>query len=115
MEMRRVFIVYKSPLFAQGLRALLSTVPGLEVVGIGPAKTAERKAWSDLRRLAPEVIILEQGDETPLAAVLDAVPHSQLVTVSLSHNRVRVYAQRDIEGQGLEAVIEAIAEASKGL
>lgn len=63
MEMRRLFIVYHSPLFAQGLRGLLSDVPGLEVVGMALARPEEKRAWKNIRRLAPDVVILEDGDQ----------------------------------------------------
>lgn len=114
MEFRRVFIIYRSPLFAQGLRSLLSAVRGLEVVGIG-AEQPKEEVWGAVQRLVPDVIILEEGDETPLAKIMDASPDSQLVTLSLTHNRIRAFAHRDIPCRGLEGVIEAISEASKGL
>ena len=113
MELSRVFIVHHSPLFAQGLCALLTKVSSLEVLGIGADKQENPTAWDEVARLAPDVIIFEEGDDIPLQRIVQASPQSRLVSLSLNDNRIHVYVRHDIEGQGLEGIVEAVARAAE--
>lgn len=107
--MRRVFILYRTLMFAHGLKSLLSQAPGLTIVGLGPQ---EEGVWEDVLRLAPDTIILEVGEDTPLWRLVDAEPEARVIAISLNHNRVRIYERLSVQGKGLEAVISAIGQAS---
>ena len=108
MMLRRVFILYNSPLFARGLGALLSQVAGLEVVGMAPAGP-EPPAWEEIQQLAPDVVLLQEEEVTPIASVPNALPGAQLITFSLNHDRVRIYGFQDIQRGGLEGVLDAMS------
>lgn len=113
MPLPRVFIACHSALFAEGLRALLSDVPVLKLVGAGTGDPDDGVAWNELRLLAPDVIILEEGDSITLERIADASPDSRLVALSLHHKRIRVYVKHDVQAEGLEGVIEAVTRAAK--
>lgn len=112
MGSRRVFILYSSPLFARGLGALLAQIPEMEVVGMGLAGPG-LSVLEEIEALAPDVILLEQEDSTPIARVPDALPGVQLITFSLNHDRVRIYQCQDIQRRGLEGVLDAIYRVSE--
>ena len=113
MQLRRVFIAYRSPLFAQGLCGLLSGVRGLQVVGMGRESPGDG-AYEDIQSLRPDVIVLEEGADTALSRILDVAPGGHLVAVSLAHDRIRIYARRDVQGRGVEGIVEAIGQAARG-
>lgn len=113
MQLPRVFIVYHSALFAEGLRALLSDIPALKLVGAGNDDPNDKVVWNELRFLAPDVIILEEGGGITLERIADASPDSRLVALSLNHKRIRVYVKHDIQAEGLEGVIEAVTRAAR--
>ncbi|HLB11357.1 MAG TPA: hypothetical protein VJO15_00205 [Dehalococcoidia bacterium] len=112
VETRRLFILYRSPLLGHGLRNLLSGVPGLEVVGMGRAGQ-EEEVWNEIQRLAPDVVIQEHGGKSPTAKLRGAARGIQLIAVTLAQDSRRIYGHRDMEGRGLEGIVEAIALTAK--
>ena len=65
MRKEHVLIFYENPLFAEGLASLLRREPYLEVVEVA---SRSRGAWSRLRSMQPDVVIVEGRDVTRGAA-----------------------------------------------
>jgi DNA-binding NarL/FixJ family response regulator len=65
----RLFLVERHPVARAGLRSVLSTVPGLTVVG---STGDQEHALGSVRRVRPDVVLLGQGDSLgdDLAAVV---------------------------------------------
>lgn len=115
MGPRRVFILYRSGLFARGLGALLSEIPGLALVGMAPSASGDDGVRDSVQSSAPDVVVLEQEEAALLARVPDIVPDARMVALSLNNNRIRVYQCRELDGGDLEGVVDAIMLAAEGV
>ncbi len=104
----RVFIVASHPLFAQGVESLLDGQSGLAVVGMG---AAELSVIDEIRRLRPDVVILDADSDTQttlLPALLRENLGVKLVGLTLEDNRIDVYYQHQIIGTDVGDLIEAV-------
>ena len=93
MEALRVLIADDHPLFRKGMRALVDSLPEMEVVG--EAATGE-DAIALAASLAPDVIVLDlhmPGGSGLVAAraILNASPHIRILMVTLSEDNESVF------------------------
>jgi chemotaxis response regulator CheB len=106
----RVFILASRPLFAQGVESLLSSQPGIEVVGVA---AVDPDVFAQVQAAAPDVVIVEAkgGEQSLLAAqVLDSIPAVRVVGLSLEDNRIHTYYQQMKHGRRVEDLLEAVRE-----
>jgi chemotaxis response regulator CheB len=111
-----VFILYRSPVFAFGVRACLIEDPGIQIVGMEPKS---RRALEVARSLHPDVLVLEepQSEFASLATLLDIPAARAVVTLSLGHNWISVYQARRLpleEWADLPLAIRGVAPRDKG-
>lgn len=93
MDALRVLIADDHPLFRKGLRALVETLPAMEVVGEA-ATSAEAIALA--ASLAPDVIVMDlqmPGDSGLVATrvILNASPHIRILMVTFSDDNESVF------------------------
>jgi hypothetical protein len=109
MNPTRVFILASQSLFAQGVQSLLSTQPGIEVIGVA---TVDPGAFSQVQAATPDVVIVETKSEEQksrlIAQVLDAVPSAKVIGLTLEDNRIRTYYQQMKQGRRVEDLLEEI-------
>jgi len=87
----RVFVLYNHSLFAEGVMALLSQQQGVSLLG---AEAASESAAESVRRLHPDVVILEgaEGDSAyAIGRLLRECPHTRLIALSLEDDRMEIY------------------------
>lgn len=94
MDLLRVLVVDDHPVFRNGLRALIASVPDLEVAG--EATTGE-EAVTMATALQPDVILmdLQMSGEGGIAAtrrILDASPHIRVLVVTMFEDDESVFA-----------------------
>lgn len=92
VETRRVLILCEPGLFAQGLRSLLESDGGLEIVGVIDDVTRAADAIRDTQPL----VLLVQEDKFPpcLGPAPNVLPLAQiarLVTLCPNENKIRIY------------------------
>lgn len=93
MEQLRILIADDHPLFRKGMRALLESLPGMEVVG--EAATGE-EAIALAGTLAPDVVVMDlqmpngSGIEAT-RAILDTSPHIRVLMVTLFEDSESVF------------------------
>lgn len=98
----RVCIVYEHSLFAHGIKKLLEREKTLRMVGL-----VERPLLSlpGLRRLKPDVIILEDNGGMAILESLDGVMG---VAVSLRGNEATIFTGFPIRVSGPDELVQAI-------
>ena len=92
---RRVFIVWKNPLFYESVRLLLRH-PEIDIIG----ETANFADAQDIiGRLRPDTVIVEElGNEVPaeVLAVLERSKwHTRIIGFSLDDNRLNLYHREE--------------------
>ena len=93
-EVTRVLIADDHTLFRRGLRALLSTVPGIEVVG----EAADGEAAVEIcGELAPDVVLMDLqmpggGGLAAIRAITEASPNTSVLVVTMSEDDDSVFA-----------------------
>ena len=102
----RVFVLYRHPLFAQGVRGTLQGQGGLAVVGF---EDDVARATAAVRELRPDVILVEESlDFSEPWAFLEAAGTSRIVTASLSHTHATVYDPHRAAASGVSDLVGAI-------
>ncbi len=90
MTARRVLILSNQPLFAEGVRSLLTANDSLQVIGV--EKYCE-STLARVRELTPDIVILGDDKDMPpqlLTELLD-VPELRVVRVTLEGNVIHLY------------------------
>ncbi len=120
----RVLLVDDSPLFRTGLGALLSSQPGIEVVGFAENGKEASKSAAELR---PDVVVMDmhmpiQGGFSATREIVDSLPATRVVlltgllTDDWLHDPETAGAfdclPKDATIHGMVAVIRAAAEAA---
>jgi hypothetical protein len=108
MNPSRVFILASQPLFAQGVRSLISGRTGFDIVGVA---TVGLEGIAKVEAAAPDVVIVEanaEGQAQLVAKVLDSVPGVRVVGLSPEDNRIHTYYQQMRQGRRVEDLLEAI-------
>lgn len=121
MDKVRVLIVDDHPLFRKGMRAMLESLPEMEVVGEAASGEAAITLAGDL---APDVIVmdLQMPGGTGLAAtraILNASPHIRILMVTLFDDSesvftalragARGYILKDTEAGEMARAVQAIS------
>lgn len=123
MEILQVLIVDDHPLFRKGMRALLDSMPDVEV--IGEAQTAE-EAIEYAEQLQPDVILMDL--QLPGSSGLDATreivrlsPHIQILVITLFEDNDSIFAALQAGARGYilkdtdeEEMIRAIRSVGSG-
>lgn len=123
MEILQVLIVDDHPLFRKGMRALLDSMPDVEV--IGEAQTAE-EAIEYAEQLQPDVILMDL--QLPGSSGLDATreivrlsPHIQILVITLFEDNDSIFAALQAGARGYilkdtdeEEMIRAIRAVGSG-
>jgi DNA-binding NarL/FixJ family response regulator len=111
MAIQRVFLVWKHPLFYEGVRLLLDNHPEIEVVGATSERAQARNAIEELQ---PDIIIIE-SEENDDAISVDALrileksswaPH--VVCMSLWNNELREYQREQHTATQAEDLLNLI-------
>ncbi len=116
MKRRHIFILYSHTLFARGVEKMLRDHRGLEIVGM---ETDWRKGLQAIGSLHPEVVILDsdEGGMEPLAAVkeiMERSPHTKVIALTLRDNKMHLYQTREAVASGVEDLLRAIREETRG-
>jgi DNA-binding NarL/FixJ family response regulator len=102
----RVYVLYRHPLFAQGVRNLLEGHDGVSVVGFGDDLGRASLALRDAR---PDVILVEESlDCSELWTFLEAAGCTRIVTVSMSHTHATVYDPHRTSASSVSDLVDAI-------
>ncbi len=110
MKTTRVFVLAREPLFAQGVRSLISGQTGIEVVGVA---TVGPEALALMQAAAPDVVVIEaRGEEQAalVAQVLEVLPQTKVVGLSPDDNRLHIYYAQMRQGRRVEDFLEAIRQ-----
>ncbi len=102
MDVLQVLIVDDHPIFRSGLRALLSSVSGIEVVG---EATSEDEAVAQVEQLQPDIVLmdLEMPEGTGITAIrriLQSSPHIHVLVVTMFEDDERVFAALRVGARG---------------
>jgi DNA-binding NarL/FixJ family response regulator len=106
MDSRRVVILSHHPLFAEGMKALLSPCIGVQVVGVVKSVGRLRRALNGLR---PDVIIVDGDTSDAIQQVLSLAPQTRVIMVTLNDNRMDIYDATHVEKAGVQDLMDAIA------
>lgn len=102
----RTFIVYRSGLFARGVRSILEEQHGVQIVGMEKEVARAVKA---VRSLQPEVILIEEPTKAERTwSFLPLTSWGRIVTLSLDHTYVTVYDHHRIAARGPADLVKAI-------
>lgn len=107
--MQRVYLVYHNRIFGDALHAILTTQPGIELVGM--AQTSTQLA-ADVAATATDVILLEETDDGPAveevrALLASPAPH-RLITLRLDVDGMHVWSQTWRQTVQTRDLVEAI-------
>jgi chemotaxis response regulator CheB len=110
----RTYIVYHHGLFAQGVRSVLETQRGVQIVGMGSDVVKALKAVESLK---PEVIIVEEctgkHQRMRLGAFLNGSTGGRVVTLSLDHEFATVYDRHRVAANDPADLVKAIQGVGK--
>lgn len=110
MPKRRVFILARQPLFAQGVESLLTGRSGIKVVGaavIGPG------VFERLAEANPDVVIIESGGEEQSSLVsrsLASACDAKVIGLTPDDNRISIYYQEMRESRRVDDLLEEVLE-----
>lgn len=104
------FILYNHSLFAHGLEKLLQRQEGVTVAGV--EKTG-REAFDHVKRINPDVIIVEceqrkSEPEKLLARFLREQPKAKVVRLNLQNNTAFLYSGSRCTANSIEDLIESV-------
>lgn len=103
-----VVVLYRHPLFGEGIARLLSAEPGVDVT---PVAASDAEQAECLLALAPDVVIFERGDPDTATDILRYAPSALVIDVSLSPGPTFTYQRQEIQAQP-EVILQAIRQAS---
>lgn len=110
MYYRRVFILTSQPLFAQGVRSLLSGQAGIEIVGVAACGI---DSLNQVGETNPDVIVIEAKLEEQgrlIAKVMEHAPGAKVIGLTLEDNRLYIYYQQTKKSRGVDDLVKAIQE-----
>jgi DNA-binding NarL/FixJ family response regulator len=107
--MPRVYLVYHNRIFCDALRAILTTQPGIELVGMTSTST---QIASDVVTLGPDVILLEETEDGPAvedvrALLTSPTPH-RFITLRSDVDGMHVWSQTWWQTVQPQDLLEAI-------
>ena len=102
-----VVILYRHPLFGEGIAHLLSSEPDLDVawVALDDAASMERSLSH-----APNVVVFERGDPDTAVEILRQAPEALVIDVCLNPGPTFAYHREEIHSQpdGILAAIRRV-------
>lgn len=119
----RVLVTDDHPIFCAGLRTMLDTVPGLEVVG--EAQTG-RAAVEQARRLRPDIVLMdldmpEMDGIAATRAIVEKCPKSAVLILTMVEDLDSVMAAMRagargylLKGAGVDDVVRAVKAVGRG-
>ena len=110
MTARRVLILYRDSLLAQGLESLLRQQKGLET---SATQLEEANVEELVRQFAPDVIIVDRDELAEQTAItigdlLAAGTGTKVIDVSIRNTTVRLYEGRELSEAGFQDLLAAI-------
>ncbi len=123
MDMLQVLIADDHPIFRNGMRALLSSIAGIEVAG---EATTEEEAVELADKLQPDVILmdLQMPDGSGIEAtkrILESSPHIRILVVTMFEEDELVFAALRagargyvLKGAGPTEIVRAIQAVGSG-
>jgi len=104
--MKRIFILSGHPLFGRGVESLLCQEVGLEIVGW---EANADQAVERIRKLQPDVVILDSGDPTPeVLRVLREGVGTKVIGLNPEDNTMCIYRGEQRVVKRIEDLVEAI-------
>ena len=108
MAAKRIFVLYKNSLFAQGIESLLREKPELEVVGIDLDR--EKAGWT---HGVPDAVVVDMNDDQAnwvglLSQVLTKNPVVKVICVNSASPTVDIYRHSQLAASKVEDLVEAI-------
>lgn len=109
---RRTFVLCRHTLFAEAIKALLDNQEAVDLVGV---ETDELRAKERIKRLKPDIVLVETGDEgvsvdTVLSYVVRECPHSRIVGLSQEQNEIGIYYGHQRRVREADDLVAAISE-----
>lgn len=103
----RVCIVYEHSLFAHGIKRLLEQQKALRMIGMVERRTVSVR---DLRRLRPDVVVVEGDGGMALLECLEGVT---AVAISLRGDDATIFTGLPVRVSGPEELAEAIRSVAR--
>ena len=103
-----VVILYRHPLFGEGIEHLLAGEPDLDVTA---APSDDLEAMARSLAAAPDVVIYERGCPDTAVEVLRAVPDALVIDVALDPGPTFTYHREEIQSEP-SGIVEAIRRAA---
>lgn len=110
MTSKRVFVLWKNPLFYDSVRMLLSN-PRLSLVG---ASSDPAVTWSEISELVPDVVIVERsegGDWSTGELMPVLLEGTRVVSLSMNDNQLSIYRRQDRTVESGEDLLRLVLEA----
>jgi hypothetical protein len=99
-----VVILYRHPLFGEGIAHLLSSEPDLDVASVAIGDGA---AMQHSLTRGPNVVIFERGDPDTAVEVLRLAPEALVIDVCLNPGPTFAYHREEIRSQP-DGIVQAI-------
>ncbi len=112
MAKRRVAILYTNPLFAQGIACLLEAEPRVQVSCIDARRP---EAAEELRRLQPQVVVIEHDLQGPAvgsipAQLLGSDRWALTIVLGLRHPEMELFYNRRVSVATPDTLLKAVLE-----
>jgi DNA-binding NarL/FixJ family response regulator len=99
-----IVILYRHPLFGEGIARLLAMEPDMEIISVA---SEDAVAMAQSLSLTPDVVIFERGDPDTAVEVLRAVPEALVIDVDLNPGPTFAYHREEIQTQP-DGIVRAI-------
>lgn len=114
MAKRQVAILYIHPLFAQGIARLLEADPRVQVSCVD---ASHPEAVDELRRLAPQVVVIEHDLQGPALGsvpirILGSEEWALLIVLGLKQPEMELFYNRRVSIATPATLLEAVLEES---
>ncbi len=109
MRDKRVVLLSNRSLFAASIQRLLESETSFELFTV---VADDPKAIANIRRMSPQVIIIDSGDtslgEGVITRLLEEHPKTRVIALNLNHGGIKVYQMKHILQTNLDGLLETI-------
>ncbi|MBI2166239.1 MAG: hypothetical protein HYU29_07565 [Chloroflexi bacterium] len=109
MRSKRVVLLTNHSLLASGVERLLQAVNGMN---LSIVSVRDPEALPGLKRLAPEVIVVDSGDSSIAQGLITEMlrehPRARVVALNLDRKGIEVYRMRRVLQTDLSGLLDAI-------
>lgn len=109
MRVKQVVLLSNRSLMASGLQQLLQGVDGLE---LSVVTALDREAVPVLKKLAPDVILLDAGDaslgKSVITQLLAEHPKARVIALNANRLGIEVYRLKRVQQANLNGLLKAI-------